>query len=62
MYDLKNKRSFLKRCECPALNVKDLYLGAVVTVYARQLKIIDYADVFTRSKFEVQKGKTFAMI
>ena len=27
-----------------------LYIGAVVTVYSRQLKLIDYADEFTRKR------------
>jgi nucleoside-diphosphate kinase len=56
-YDLKNRRIFLKRCEYPGIALKDLFLGSIVTVYARQLKIIEYADVFTRGKFEISKGK-----
>ena len=55
-FDLKNKRIFLKRCEY-ALQLKDIFLGAVLNVYSRQLKVVDYADEFTRTKFEVQKGK-----
>jgi len=62
LFDIKNKRIFLKRCEYPSVALKDLFLGAVVTVYSRQLKVIDYADVYTRQKFESQRGKTFAMI
>eukprot|EP01017_Pseudomicrothorax_dubius_P021420 TRINITY_DN2308_c0_g1_i2.p1 TRINITY_DN2308_c0_g1~~TRINITY_DN2308_c0_g1_i2.p1 ORF type:complete len:187 (-),score=44.58 TRINITY_DN2308_c0_g1_i2:700-1260(-) len=62
MYDLKTKRIFLKRCEYPSIQLKDLYIGSVVTVYARQLKVVDYADVFTRRQFESQRGKTYAMI
>lgn len=62
MFDLKNKKVFLKRCEFPGVGLKDLYIGSIVTIYSRQLKIVEYADVFTRSKFELSKGKTFAMI
>jgi hypothetical protein len=29
----------------------------VLSVYSRQLKVVDYADVFTRKRFEVQKEK-----
>jgi nucleoside-diphosphate kinase len=43
-------------------------VGAVFTVFSRKLKVVDYADEFTRSKF-VSKQKyidifirTFAMI
>ena len=56
-FDLKNKRIFLKRCEYPQIQLKDLYIGSVLTVYSRQLKVVDYADVFTRSKFEVHRAK-----
>ena len=62
MYDLKNKRMFLKRMESQGLSVNDLYIGSIVTVYYRQLKIVDYGDVFTRSKFNFSQEKTFAMI
>lgn len=37
-------------------------MGAVVTIYGRQLKITDYADVATRKRFEVDRQRTFAMI
>lgn len=62
MYDLKNKRVFLKKTEKPDLTLSDLYLGSIISVFSRQLKIVDYADVFTRGKFEEVKQKTFAMI
>jgi len=50
-FDIKNKRIFLKRCEYGALQLKDIFVGAVLNVYSRQLKVIDYADEFTRNKF-----------
>jgi len=40
----------------------DLFIGAVVTVYGRQLKVTDYGDVFTRQAFEEQRQRTFALI
>lgn len=40
----------------------DLYLGSVVTVYARQLKLVDYGDVFTRKHCESLRSSTYAMI
>lgn len=42
--------------------MQDLYLGSIISVFSRQLKIVDYADVFTRGQFEEVKQKTFAMI
>lgn len=62
MYDLKNKRVFQKKTEKPDLSLTDLYLGSIINVFSRQLKIVDYADVFTRGAFEIAKEKTFAMI
>ena len=61
MYDLKNRRIFLKRMQA-AVGIGDLFLGNTITVYARQLKIVEYADTFTRSKFENRKSRTFGMI
>lgn len=42
--------------------MKDLYPGAIIVVQTRQLKIIDYGDVATRKRFEVDRQRTFAMI
>jgi nucleoside-diphosphate kinase len=47
----------LKRSESKTVTQRDLYIGSVVTVLARQLKLTDYADVSTRKKFEVERGK-----
>jgi hypothetical protein len=48
---------FLKRISGQGLEVKDMYTGAVVTVYGRQLKVVDYEDVSTRKKFEAEKAR-----
>ncbi len=44
------------------LTIKDIYIGGSIIVFSRQFNIIDYADEFTRKKFEVDNQKTFAMI
>ena len=62
MYDIKNKRVFLKRCEYQGANLEDLYIGSTITVYSRQLTVADYADDFTRKSFEKAREKTFGMI
>ena len=51
-YDLKNRRSFLKRCDYPGVREADLFKGSIITVYSRQLTVKDYADAFTASAFE----------
>ena len=62
MYDLKNKRIFMKRMAVGQLSVADLYLGSIITVHSRQLKLVDYGDIFTKNKFEAAAGRTFAMV
>jgi len=52
----------MKRMPCPGLTQRELYLGSIVNVHARQLKLVDYGDLFTRNKFEAQAGRTFALI
>lgn len=62
MYDLKNRRVFLKRMQIPALALNDIFVGNTITVYSRQLKVVEYADVFTRTRFENRKASTFGMV
>ena len=62
MFDLKNRRSFLKRTQAPGLSLADLFVGNTLTLFARQLKVADFADAFTRAKFESRRSRTFALI
>ena len=32
----------------PSIRLEHLFVGATVTVYARQLRVVDFADEFTR--------------
>ena len=59
---MKNKRIFLKRCPYAGITKDEFFIGATLTVYGRQLKIVDYGDVATRRKFEQERQRTFAMI
>ena len=52
----------MKRMACGALVLDDLFIGSTVTVHSRQLKVIDYGDIFTRNRFEVRAERTFAII
>ena len=46
----------MKRCPYQgASTLDDFHIGAVITVYGRQLKIVDYSDVATRKRFEVDR-------
>lgn len=48
MFDLNNKRVFLKRCPYPQLEAKQLFIGATVTVFGRTLEVTEYGDEVTR--------------
>jgi nucleoside-diphosphate kinase len=42
--------------------MNDLFIGSIITVYSRQLKVVDYGDVYTRKYFEVMRSSTCALI
>ena len=53
MYDLNKHKLFLKRIVNKDIKFpNDLYIGKTIVIYSRQLKIIDYADLFTKNTFE----------
>ncbi|XP_028407372.1 nucleoside diphosphate kinase 7-like [Dendronephthya gigantea] len=62
MFDIKNKRVFLKRSKCEAIRLHDLHIGAVVNIHSRQLTIKDYADTSTSNRLKSKNEKTFAMV
>lgn len=53
-FDVKARRTFLKRSFCETLTLDQLYPGNSVLVYGRQLHLRDYADQFTRKALEHQ--------
>jgi nucleoside-diphosphate kinase len=62
MFDLKNRRAFLKKTAIPGIATGDLFLGAVVAVYARQLKVVEFGDAFTERAFAVSRQRAFAVV
>ena len=54
LFNLKTKKLFLKRTPMQDINKSHLYLGSILTIFSRQFKIVDYADIFTRNAFEVE--------
>ncbi|TPX60702.1 nucleoside-diphosphate kinase [Powellomyces hirtus] len=61
MYDVKQRRSFLKRTRVD-LRLQDLYIGAAVNVNARQLVIRGYGDEFTQNELQHQMERTLMVI
>ena len=53
---------FLKRIGVEGVTIDKLFIGSILTVHARQLKVVDYGDTSTRAAFAKGKETTFAMI
>ncbi|NWI97658.1 NDK7 kinase, partial [Pitta sordida] len=62
MYDVKNRRTFLKRTKYESLHLEDLYVGSKVTVFSRHLSIVDYGNQYTSRKLGSRKERTLALI
>lgn len=62
MYDIKNHRTFLQRTRNDAIRQESLYIGGTINLNARQLKLVEYGDEYTRRKFGSYKEKTLALI
>ena len=48
MFDVKQKRTFLRRTPVEGIGLADLIVGGTVTVFSRLLKITGYMDARTR--------------
>ncbi|XP_011309591.1 nucleoside diphosphate kinase 7 [Fopius arisanus] len=62
LFDIRSRKTFLRRTKCEGVGLKDLYVGTVVTIFSRPMKITDVADSFTKSKLGVTIQKTFALL
>uniref|UniRef100_A0A7S0IEW9 DM10 domain-containing protein n=1 Tax=Micromonas pusilla TaxID=38833 RepID=A0A7S0IEW9_MICPS len=62
MYDIKNRRPFLKKTRIPTVTMDTLHMGAVVTVYSRQLKIVEYGDAHTENAFSLARQSTLCVV
>jgi len=47
---------------CPGVTQRELFVGSIINVFSRQLKITEYGDIFTRNRFESTSEKSFALI
>ena len=62
IYEIKNKKIFLKRCVVPGVDFKQLYLGNDINIYSRLHKLVEYGDDYTKNFFEEIRSNTFALI
>ena len=62
IYDIKNKKIFLKRGAVHGISFKDLYLGNDINIYSRLHKLVEYGDDYTKNYFEEIRSNTFGLI
>lgn len=62
MFDIKNHRAFLKRTKIDGLKLENLYIGATIDLFSRQISFVDYGDDFTKSRLSTQKERTLGII
>jgi len=62
MYDVKQKRTFLKRSLCPTVSETDLFIGNTISVFGRDLKLIEYLNQKTLSALQTKTERTYAML
>ncbi|XP_066601082.1 nucleoside diphosphate kinase homolog 7 isoform X2 [Prorops nasuta] len=62
LFDTKTRKTFLKRTKCDGIDLKDIYIGATVTIFARSIKIMDYGDSTTKLNLQTKTQKTFGLI
>ncbi|XP_053391011.1 nucleoside diphosphate kinase 7-like [Mercenaria mercenaria] len=62
MFDVKNRRIFLKRTKLDGLKLENLYIGATVDLFSRQITFVDYGDDFTKNCLCQQKERSLGII
>jgi nucleoside-diphosphate kinase len=55
LFDVKNRRVFLRKTKLEGLKPELYFVGASCTVLGRQLKIVDYGDEHTRKVLSAVK-------
>lgn len=62
MFDLKTRRSFLKKTKYETVKTSEFFLGNVINIYSRQMTLTEYGDEFTRKNLSTSQETTFAII
>jgi len=62
LYDLKANKRFMKRTAIEGIRAKDLFVGSMLNILAKQYTVVDYADEYTRRIMAPKSQRTFAMI
>lgn len=62
MHRLNPQRAFLARTPYPQLTASELFVGSTVSIYNRQMHVVDYADGGTRDYVAPLRAKGFLLV
>ncbi|XP_043461307.1 nucleoside diphosphate kinase 7 [Leptopilina heterotoma] len=62
LFDVKTRKTFLRRTKCEGVDESNFYVGAVVTIFARSMKLISFADFSTKTRVSQKIQKTLGII
>lgn len=62
MHDIKANTMFLKRGPVETVKIRDLFCGGTITVHARQLKVLDYGNEYTRRELNEARTSVVAVL
>ncbi|CAH0405301.1 unnamed protein product [Chilo suppressalis] len=62
MFDLKNRKTFVRRVKVNGINLESFYIGSTLYILGRLIKIVDFACEDTRNKLQKDMQVTFALI
>ncbi|KAJ1637156.1 nucleoside diphosphate kinase [Pavlovales sp. CCMP2436] len=62
IFDMKNRRTFLKRMKFTEIALRDLFVGNTVTIHSRQFKVTEYGDRFTAERFAESSETAVALV
>lgn len=62
LFEPRTNKMFLKKTSVDGLRADDIYVGNEITILARQFRLRDFADDYTRRILECKNETTFAMI
>lgn len=62
MYDVKNRRMFLRRSKVENVRVCDMFIGSTMNILGRQLTFTDYANDYSRKRLGYKKERTLGLI
>ncbi|XP_041974966.1 nucleoside diphosphate kinase 7 [Aricia agestis] len=62
MFDLRSRKTFLRRVKVNGINLENFYIGATLYILGRHIKVVDFACEYTKKKLHKDIQVTFVII